>query len=229
MENSTWVGVKERAHSLGTDAGSAGVFGSMVHRFLLDEPLTLEEVADLEAQVGVVLPEEYREFLLQVGAGGAGPSYGVFPVRRVQRRWRWEGDGADLADLSRLAEPFPQQGPDPEQVRRLLEERPEEEDFEEIEDFDDAIEAWDERWEPVMFSPDRTVGAVVISHIGCAARRWLVLSGPERGRIWSDNRVDAEDLTPLLDERGEPMTFTRWYLAWLDESERQVLSAPAGG
>ncbi|MFJ9854431.1 SMI1/KNR4 family protein [Streptomyces sp. NPDC101150] len=229
MENSTWVGVRERAHSLGADPGSAGVFGSMGHRFLLDEPLTLEKVADLEAQVGVVLPEEYREFLLQVGAGGAGPSYGVFPVRRVQGRWRWEGDGADLADLSRLAEPFPQQGPDPEQVSRLLEERPEEEDFEEIEDFDEAIEAWDERWEPVMFSPDRTVGAVVISHIGCAARRWLILSGPERGRIWSDNRVDDEDLAPLLDERGEPMTFTRWYLAWLDESERQVLSAPAGG
>ncbi|WP_405021148.1 hypothetical protein OHV05_33890 [Kitasatospora sp. NBC_00070] len=84
-----------------------------------------------------------------------------------------------------------------------------------------AIESWDERWEPVMFSPDRTVGAVVISHLGCAARQWLIISGSEQGRIWSDNRVDDEDLTPLLDERGEPTTFARWYLTWLDVSERQ--------
>ncbi|MFD5922552.1 SMI1/KNR4 family protein [Kitasatospora sp. NPDC058201] len=187
----------------------------------MDEPLTSAEVADLEAQIGVVLPEEYREFLLQVGAGGAGPAYGVFPVRRIHGRWRWEGDGADLADLSRLGEPFPRQGPDPEHARALWEERPEEEDFEEIEDFDDAIESWDERWESVMFSPDRTVGAVVISHLGCAARQWLIINGHEQGRIWSDNRADDEDLTPLLDERGEPTTFARWYLTWLDESERQ--------
>lgn len=225
MTGQTWVGVRERVRALGVSPAGAGVFGSWGHRFALDEPLTSAEVADLEAQIGVVLPEEYREFLLQVGAGGAGPAYGVFPVRRIQGRWRWEGDGADLADLSRLGEPFPRQGPDQEHVRSLLAERPEEEDFEEIEDFDDAIESWDERWEPVMFSPDRTVGAVVISHLGCAARQWLIISGPEQGRIWSDNRVDDEDLTPLLDERGEPTTFARWYLTWLDESERQQQQA----
>jgi hypothetical protein len=37
------------------------------------------------------------------------------------------------------------------------------------------------------------------------------------------------DLAPLLDESGEPMTFTRWYLAWLDASERQVLSVSTSG
>ncbi len=208
-------------HSLGVSPASSGVFGSLGHRFALDEPLTPADVADLEGQVGAVLPEEYREFLLQVGAGGAGPAYGVFPVRRVQGRWRWEGDGADLADLSRLAEPFPRLGPDPDLVGTLREQRPEEQDFEEIEDFDDAIEAWDERWEPVMFSPDRTVGAIVISHLGCAARQWLIVSGPEAGRIWSDNRADDEDLTPLLDEHGAPKTFGRWYLDWLNESEQR--------
>ncbi|MGW4378462.1 SMI1/KNR4 family protein [Kitasatospora sp. NPDC004531] len=225
MTGQTWEGIRERVRALGANPAGARVFGALGHRFALEEPLTAAEVADLEAQAGVVLPEEYREFLLQVGAGGAGPAYGVYPVRRIEGRWRWEGDGADLADLSRLGEPFPRQGPDQEHVRALLEERPNEEDFEEIEDFDDAIEAWDERWEPVMFAPDRTVGAVVISQLGCAARQWLILSGPERGRIWSDDRADDEDLTPLLGERGEPMTFARWYLAWLDESERQLPQA----
>lgn len=61
----------------------------------------------------------------------------------------------------------------------LLSEQPEEDYFEDIEDFDDAIEAWEERWEPVMWSADRTVGAVVISTLGCAAREWLIISGPD--------------------------------------------------
>ncbi|GAA1233056.1 hypothetical protein GCM10009665_24200 [Kitasatospora nipponensis] len=222
MNDRTWVGVRERVHSLGSSAAGASVFGFLGHRFSLDEPLTSAEMAGLERQIGVTLPEEYRDFLLQVGAGGAGPAYGVFPVRRLQGRWRWEGDGAELADLSRLADPFPRQGPDPELVRALWEQHPQEEDFEEIEDFDDAVEAWEERWEPVMFSPDRTVGAIVISHLGCAARQWLIVSGLEAGRIWSDDRADDRDLVPLTDEHGAPMTFARWYLNWLEQSEQRI-------
>ncbi|MEH0421207.1 SMI1/KNR4 family protein [Streptomyces sp. B21-083] len=89
----------------------------------MEDRLTQGELAELEAQTGVRLPEEYRTFLLHVGAGGAGPAYGLFPVRRVQGRWRWEGAGADLADLSRLAEPFPDQGPDPKLLDDLLAQR----------------------------------------------------------------------------------------------------------
>lgn len=170
------------------------------------------------------LPEEYRAFLLHVGAGGAGPAYGLFPVRRVQGRWRWEGDGADLADLSRLAEPFPDQGPDPELLNDALAQRPEEEDFDDIEDFDDAIEAWDERWEAVMFAPERTAGAIVVSHLGCAQREWLIINGSHRGTIWSDCRVDDVDLAPLLDDDGAPVTFARWYTAWLEKAEITALS-----
>lgn len=195
------------------------MFGASGHKWVVEEPLTQDELAELEAQTGVGLPEEYRAFLLYVGAGGAGPAYGLFPVRRVQDRWRWEGDGADLADLSRLAEPFPAQGPDPKLLDELLAQRPEEEDFDNIEDFDDAIEAWDERWEAVMFAPERTVGAIVISHLGCAQREWLIVSGRHRGTIWSDRRVDDADLVPLLDDDGMPVKFARWYTDWLETAE----------
>lgn len=192
----------------------------------MEDPLTQDELAELEAQMGVRLPQEYRVFLLHVGAGGAGPAHGLFPVRRVQGRWRWEGDGADLADLSGLAEPFPRQGPDPELLTDVLAQRPGEEDFDAVEDFDDAIEAWDERWESVMFAPERTAGAIVICHLGCAQREWLIISGSHRGTIWSDCRVDDVDLAPLLDDEGLPMTFARWYTTWLEAAERTALSMP---
>lgn len=192
--------------------------GSDGHRWTLEAPLTDEELAELEAQVSVRLPEDYRDFLTSVGAGGAGPAYGLFPVRRVRGRWCWEGDGADLADPTLLSRPFPDHGPAPEALDSLLAERPVEEDFDEIEDFDDAFEAWDERWGVLMFAPERTVGAIVISHLGCAQREWLIISGTHRGTIWSDCRVDDADLVPLF-ARGEPVTFTRWYTNWLAEAE----------
>ena len=224
MSDQTWAGVRERVRALARAAGSDRVFGFSGHRFVLEEPLAPWQVAELEAHIGTGLPEEYRGFLLEVGAGGAGPGYGLFPVRRADGRWRWEGDGADLADPSRLAEPFPVQGPDPALVKALLAQCPREEDFDPVEDFDDAMAAWDERWARLMWSPERTVGAVVVCHLGCASRQWLVVSGPERGRIWSDDRVDDEDLAPLLDGGGGPLTFARWYLDWLGRAEEQVAS-----
>ncbi|MEU1369184.1 SMI1/KNR4 family protein [Streptomyces sp. NPDC005803] len=226
MTDQRWAGVRQRVEAAGAGPGSGEVFGAWGHKWVVEEPLTRGELAELEAQTGVRLPEEYRAFLLHVGAGGAGPAYGLFPVRRVRGRWRWEGDGADLADLSRLDQPFPDQGPPRKLLDDLLAQRPEEEDFDEIEDFDDAIEAWDERWEAVMFTPERTSGAIVISHLGCAQREWLIISGSHRGTVWSDCRVDDADLVPLLDDDAVPVRFDRWYTDWLEGAERTALSAP---
>ncbi|MFI6122504.1 SMI1/KNR4 family protein [Streptomyces sp. NPDC051064] len=226
MVDQQWNGVRQRVAALGTQPASAKTFGSLGHRWTLEDPLADDELAELEAQMGVRLPDDYRNFLTSVGAGGAGPAYGLFPVRRVQGRWRWEGDGADLADLTMLARPFPDHGPDPEDLEALLVVRPEEEDFEEIEDFDDAIEAWDERWEPLMYAPERTAGAIVISHLGCAQREWLIISGIHRGTIWSDCRADDTDLVPLLDRAGKPVTFARWYIDWLQTAELTAHQPP---
>lgn len=222
-----WAGIRERVGALGAQPASSAVFGSLGHRWTLEDPLTENGLAELEEQIGARLPEEYRTFLLQVAAGGAGPAYGLFPVRRVQGRWRWEGDGADLADLSTIAEPFPDQGPDPEALDELLARRPEEEEFDEIEDFDDAFEAWDEQWGALMFAPERTVGAILISHLGCALREWLIISGRHRGTIWSDRRADDIGLVPLLDDDRKPVTFARWYITWLEQAEQVALTSPS--
>ncbi len=220
--------MRKRIVELSALPASQRVFGTLGHRWVLEDPLGEDELVELEAQIGVRLPPDYRAFLAIVAAGGAGPSYGLFPVRRAQGRWRWEGDGADLADLSRLAEPFPDKGPDPEVLDRLRAERPEEEDFEEIEDFDSAFEVWDERWGAVMFSPERTGGAIVICHHGCAQRDWLVLSGSHRGTVWSDPRADDEDLEALVDAEGKPVTFSRWFTEWLENAEQVVRQSSSG-
>ena len=226
MTEQQWVGVRQRVEAVAARPAASKVFGALGHKWVVEDPLTQGELYELEAQIGVHLPQEYRTFLLHVGAGGAGPAYGLFPVRRVQGHWRWEGDGAEMVDLSRLAEPFPDRGPDPKLLQELLAQCPEEEDFDDIEGFDDAMEAWDERWGAAMFAPERTAGAIVISHLGCAQREWLIISGSHRGTIWSDCRVDDVDLTPLLGEDGTPVRFARWYTDWLQNAEHTALSVP---
>ncbi|MEU8925885.1 hypothetical protein AB0D10_33960 [Kitasatospora sp. NPDC048545] len=47
-------------------------------------------------------------------------------------------------------------------------------------------------------------------------------AGTGAGRIWSDDRGDDVDPAPLLTGHGQPVTFARWYLDWLDRAEQQI-------
>ena len=104
---SDWSDVPDRLARLSTHPSAGMVFGANGHQWRREPPLTTDELAELESQLDVELPAEYRSFLLQVSRGGAGPAYGLFPAQRVDGRWRWEGDGAELTDLKTLSRPFP--------------------------------------------------------------------------------------------------------------------------
>ncbi|MFI9273445.1 SMI1/KNR4 family protein [Kitasatospora sp. NPDC052896] len=222
MDDQLWVGVRERVEALAgvpTQAGRHPVFGPGGHGFRLDPVLSPAAVVEVEARIGVELPQEYRTFLLQVGAGGAGPAYGLYPAQLKPGYPLWSGHNADTADYSRLAEAFPATPLDPTALRTLLARCPPEED-----DRDPDYLAFLDRWNEVMWGPHRTVGAIPLCSLGDGREQWLVLSGPERGRIWNDDRADHGDLTPAPDGSGGTVTFARWYLDWLDSTEQRLSS-----
>lgn len=53
------------------------VFGSEEHSFRLSAPMTEAAVAAFENGHGIALPDGYRRFLLELGAEGAGPDFGL--------------------------------------------------------------------------------------------------------------------------------------------------------
>jgi hypothetical protein len=66
------------------DRGRA-LFGASRHRYELAAPASEREVAALEKKWKVALPPGLRAFYTQVGNGGAGPGYGLFPVSELMR------------------------------------------------------------------------------------------------------------------------------------------------
>jgi hypothetical protein len=185
-------------------AANASVFGAESHQFLLNPPLAETEVVAFEHAHSVSLPEDYRHFLTQIGNGGAGPFYGVFPLGKMDHNFglqRWhESDGM----VGILSNPFPL-----ESEWNDLSGNPAGE-----EDFDAMIEQFEKRyWDSSVVD-----GAFPICHTGCALRIWLVVTGRQAGNLWYDERAELGGVMPLTMDDGTPLTFGAWYQAWLDRS-----------
>jgi hypothetical protein len=50
---------------------------------------------------------------------------------------------------------------------------------------------------------------------GTATLVWLIVTGDEAGQIWRDFRADKDAPEVIEDDDREPITFNRWYEAWL--------------
>ena len=55
------------------------------HNYQLNPPLQLAQIEAFEAEYGVLLPAEYRAFLMKIGDGGAGPYDGLPRLNEAPR------------------------------------------------------------------------------------------------------------------------------------------------
>jgi len=200
------------------------VFGSYLHRYELNAALSEEEALRIEEKYRFALPEDYRWFMTNMGNGGAGPFYGIFPLGMNDDGHAlasWEKGGLvgaldepfQHAEAWNLPSSFWEAEPDPEGVSESEEDR--------------LWEAWDRKLEHEYWNPSVMQGAIPICHEGCALRDWLVVCGPSTGNIWRDMRADNEGIALLKDAKGAPMSFSDWYISWLHACLNEVSSTNA--
>lgn len=190
------------------------VFGSGSHRYQLNPTLSVHTVEEFEQKHGIDLPSDFQEYLIEVGNGGAGPSYGLFKLGFLdgsgndQEPWT-ENDG----EVECLARAFP---------HTVTWNVPEE--FEHLDEFesDEDEERWREKYEAQAWAPGLMNGAFPICHDGCGVRTHLVVAGAERGKVWQDARSAASGIYPHTMNSGKHMGFADWYLDWLQKSIKKV-------
>ncbi|MFE0171429.1 SMI1/KNR4 family protein [Streptomyces sp. NPDC059002] len=216
------------------------------HRFELRPVLTEEQVAAMERRRGVTFPAEYRSFLLEVGAGGAGPDYGLFPVDPVTPVTPVAPAAVELVDAA--AAPAPDAAtPDaatptpkppavplfrPERTREWEEHQSAEpqravygDTVDDEERFRRDYAAWDARDDELLDA--LTDGTLYLSEQGCGYYTLMALTGPERGTMWHDARAAAEGVIPVefIGSTGR-VTFAQWYAHWLTHAERRAWDEP---
>ncbi len=217
--------IKEKLTQLKALDTDYQIFGASKHQYQLNPRLDLQDITDFESKFHCQLPIEYKLFLTEIGNGGAGPSYGVFPLGSMD-------DCFDLAPWTddfvkpHLAFKFTDAFNDDSMLNQG---EPKQSDFASEEEFYKAHDKWvddyyfdlqDEYWEKHALD-----GAIPICHHGCCHRSWLVVAeGDEYGHIWEDLSPDFDGVAPATLPNKKRITFFDWYLNWLDESLQILVS-----
>lgn len=205
MQTVNWSDVRDRTLALHARQGSGARVGAD-----LPPVLSETEVRQAEEQFGVVFPDDYRQYLLRVSAGGR-----VRTLRVDQRGWRWDGD--QPSDRANLHVPFPDHDTALAASEDHWSAEPLERDYASAAAYRADHDAWQETADAAECA--RTSGAVPLRDDGCGFYTLLVVSGPMRGAMWFDGRATCDRLNPLLNDDGQPATFGEWYLDWLTREE----------
>lgn len=190
------------------------IFGAEEHGFKLNPPLNEIETAGFEAHHGVSLPPDYRHFITEIGNGGAGPYYGVFPLGYMDDAFDlapWDNPNSIVGDV---AAEFPYREPWNDLSGRPTDELANQNEQE----YERQMNAFEERY----FAPSIMNGAFPVCHMGCALRVWLVVTGEQRGRVWRDGRAEYSGLSPILLKDGPPADFSGWYMEWVEDALSRV-------
>lgn len=179
------------------------IFGSSDHQYKFNPSLTLESVKIFEDTFLISLPTDYKEFLIEIGDGGSGPAYGLFPLAG------WNA-GLEINENNFLSTPFPHSDKwdiDPEINS-------------EIENYSEEYKKWEDEY----CSNKYITGSLRICHHGCGTVSLIVVTGTSAGQIWIDDRANDNGIFPDISKStGERHSFVTWYNEWLSESLNELM------
>lgn len=197
------------------------VFGSESHQYQLKSCLQDADIKFFETEYNITLPSEYRNFLLEVGNGGAGPGYGLYEISETV-------PANEIAttqyqtNYEILSQPF------------LLTEAW------------NNLDLLIKNSSGIVINNDAYLdnkliqGTLTIANYGCGIYALLVITGGQQGKIWIDDRTndsgiypasknfcqyfhdaDHEEFQPDSDDE-QPLSFYDWYDDWLNRSLSQI-------
>ena len=206
--------LQEKFNQLANLDKHGDILGSEVHRYKLNPCISQAKLQAFEQKYNIRLPQDYRQFLLSIGNGGAGPGYGLFGIGYKSEMTRiLQKEGKDF-----LGQIFP--GED------FFEE-----DDEDFEDEDEDLE--DEEIESENYLIQ---GTITIAHYGSGLYAQLVITGNQRGNVWISDRANnnegeiypatpnfccmfhGEDDDCESEDELQIFSFYEWYEDWLNRS-----------
>lgn len=199
--------IKEKLGKLKQEDAALQVFGASSHLYELNPVKEEKELLAFEKKYNIRLPEGYRDFLLHIGNGGAGPYYGL------QKLEDGLYDDLDRKEEDCLIDPsvefphtepwnmeFPDNGTDEEYSTR----------------------------DEIYFSTKWTSGVLRICNFGCGIFINLVVKGQEYEYIWVDDRCSNNGIYPdHYFGNNEKIDFLSWYELWLDQSLKKAADNPS--
>ena len=164
------------------------VFGASSHKYQFAPPIDMKEVLAFEQKHDIKLPENYVRILTELGNGGPGPYYGLYPLSRIETDYS-DHIGSDITFLDASLTP--------EIWKQTMQGL----------DCVDAEEQYDADMRRVV------ANAVVIGTQGCTYDMLLMCGGSEIGKIINIDWNLDEEIPPKFTH----MTFEEWYLGFFRE------------
>ncbi|MGL5277419.1 SMI1/KNR4 family protein [Myroides sp.] len=192
------------------------VFGADTHEYTLNPILGEKEVSKFEQEHKVTLPKDYVAFITQIGNGGVGPFYGLQTLAEAsinEEEMLVMGNSTSAL----LQKPFPhttawnpleQLGALDDKIADAYDKG--EEELEE--------ELYEERLE-IIGGEEHDYGRLNLCDYGCGITLFLVVTGEQKGIMWTDDRMNDGGLYPSIElENTANLSFLDWYELWLDNS-----------
>ena len=163
------------------------VFGADSHKYK-SKKVSEEKLTKFEKNLGIVLPEEFKHFLLQIGTG-AGPDYGIFKFKRMKQELEIWKKYLLQQDANK---PFDLLNTDAEAL--IKKKIKNEEEF--------------------YYKRLKTANGILpIATEGCTYYFYLVVTGEQKGKIWG---IDTNEFDTMPAGLTKEFSFLDWYENWLD-------------
>jgi len=191
------------------------VFGAEKHHY---KPMKVSdnEIKEFELVIGCELPEDYRQFLLDVGTG-VGPYYGLWSFDNIRKELNsiYEDYRDEYNVRARPCDPF------------------------ELEETAFLTESSDNKKAILVDAPKGPGGFLPICHEGCEYLTVMVVSGALRGRVFGTCAFASTDSQWISAPRPSGIvspprkyaqlpklpncpTFTEWFVGWTENALRDL-------